>query len=49
LGKLKETGWGDNGIAKGVAFATEDVVSVVSHGGDALDVGELDNLGFLDF
>jgi len=49
LGKLKETGWGDNDIAKGVAFAAEDVVGVVSHGGDALVVGELDNLGLLDF
>ena len=49
LGKLKETSWGDNDIAKGVAFAAEDVVGVVSHGGDALVVGELDNLGLLDF
>ena len=49
LGKLKETGWVDNDIAKGVAFAAEDVVGVVSHGGDALVVGELDNLGLLDF
>ena len=49
LGKLKETGWVDNDIAKGVAFAAEDVVGVVNHGGDALVVGKLDNLGLLDF
>ena len=49
LGKLKETSWGDNDIAKGVAFAAEDVVGVVSHGGDALVMGELDNLGLLNF
>ena len=49
LCKLKETSWVDNDIAKGIAFAAEDVVGVVSHGGDALVVGELDNLGLLDF
>jgi len=49
LGKLKETCWGNNDIAKGVAFAAKAVVGVVSHGGDALVVGELDNLGLLDF
>jgi len=49
LGKRKETGWVDNNIAKGVAFATEEVVGVVSHGGNALVVGKLDDLGLLDF
>jgi len=49
LGKLKETDWVDNDIAKGVAFATEEVVGMVSHGGDALVVGKLDDLGLLEF
>jgi len=39
----------DNDIEQGLAFAAKDVVSVVSHGGDALVVGELDSLGLLDF
>jgi len=30
-------------------FAAKDVVGIVSHGGDALVMGELDNLGLLDF
>jgi len=45
----KEPSWIDNNIEQGVAFAAKDVVGVVSHGGDALVVGELDNLGLLDF
>jgi len=49
LGKLEEPSWIDNDIEQGVAFATKDVVGAVSHGGDALVVGELDNLGLLDF
>jgi len=39
----------NNDIEQGVAFAAKDVVSVVSHGGDALVASELDNLGLLDF
>jgi len=49
LGKLKEPSRVDNDIAQGIALAAKDVVGVVSHGGDALVVGELDNLGLLDF
>jgi len=49
LGKLKEPSLVDNNIEQGVAFAAKDVVGVVSHGGDVLVMGELDNLGLLDF
>jgi len=49
LGKLKEPSLVDNDIEQGIAFAPKDVVSVVSHGGDALVMGELGNLGLLDF
>jgi len=49
LSKLKEPGLVDHVIGQGVAFAAKGVVGVVSHGGDALVVGELDNLGLLDF
>jgi len=49
LGKLEEPSLVDDDIGQGVAFAAEDVVGVASHGGDALVVGELDNLGLLDF
>jgi len=49
LGKLKKPSWGDNDIVQGIAFAAKDVVGVVSHGGNALVVGELDNLGLLNF
>ena len=49
LGKLEEPSWVDNDIEQGIALATKDVVGVISHGRDALVVGELDNLGFLDF
>jgi len=49
LGKLKEPGLVGNDIEQGVAFVAKDVVSVVSHGGDALVTSELDNLSLLDF
>jgi len=49
LGKLKEPGLANSDIEQGVVFAAKDVVGVVSHGGDALVVGELDNLGLLNF
>ena len=51
MGKPKEPGLVDKNIddGQGIAFVAEDVVGVVSHGGDALVVGKLDNLGLLDF
>jgi len=51
LGKPKEPGLVDKNIddGQGIAFVANDVVGVVSHGGDALVVGKLDNLGLLGF
>jgi len=49
MGKLKKPSLVDDDIEQGVAIAAKDVVGVVSHGSDALVVGELDNLGLLDF
>jgi len=37
LGKLKEPSLVDNNIAQGVAFAAEDVIGVVSHGGELVN------------
>jgi len=49
LGELKELSLVNNDIEQDIAFAAEDVIGVISHGGDALIVSEVDNLGLLDF
>jgi len=45
-GKMKELSLVDNDVKQGVALATEDVVSTINHGGDALVMAERAHLGF---
>jgi len=49
LGKMKELSLVNDDIEQGVALATEEVVSVLHHGGDALVMRERVHLGLLGF